>query len=459
MHIKIIPILLSFLISSLIIFPREIHWDWSKIDPTAIWFPANFLWGCADSALQVEGIDIDDGKKIENSWTELENKTQLPVKVGSACERWTRYKSDFALLKQIGMKGYRFSIDWSKIEPEEGQFNGQSMQHYIDVVDELIRLGITPIVTLFHHVCPIWFMQKGSFEYDENKKYFVRFAKYIFNRLHKKVPFWIILNEPVAYAFEGYFLGNYPPGKKNFFIAGKVIHNMLNAHVAVAQEFKKLDEKPKIGIAHMCHPIDGFSSWNPFEKMVTKWFSYLMNETTIQFFKTGKFSWPPSWIKGKNKFAPRTLDFFGINYYTHTTIKQIHPFKMEARIRSEEKVVDLSKRMERSKVMYPEGLYRSIVRASKLNIPIYITENGAATEDPELREEYLKKHLYAISRAIAEGQDIRGYFFWTLTDCFSWNKGYENKHGIFAVDFETQERTYRPSTQYLIDTVARFSSN
>ena len=231
----------------------------------------------------------------------------------------------------------------------------------------------------------------------------------------------------------------------------------MNAHVAVAQEFRKINPQAKIGIAHMCHPIDSFTSWNLFEKSISKLFSYLMNETTIQFFKTGKFKWISPWTWGYNEHAPGSLDFFGVNYYTHTTIKQFSPFRMEAAIRPDEKIVDFSERAERSKVMYPEGLYRSIVRASKLNIPIYITENGAATDDPQLKTEYLQKHLYVISRAIAEGYDVRGYFFWTLTDCYSWNKGYGNKHGLYAVDFETQERTFRPANQYLIDTIRRFS--
>jgi len=453
---------LFFLLYSFFIVPffansREIKWDWSNIDPCHIWFPGNFLWGCSDSALQTEGIVTSGGRTIENSWTQFEKTLENPVRVGNACERWDRYKEDFKLLKELGMNTYRFSVEWSKIEPQEGRFDQEAMQHYIDVVDELISLGIEPMLTLFHHSCPLWFFNKGGFEDAKNNADFVDFARYVFSHLHKKVKFWITINEPVAYAFEGYFRGAYPPGKKSLSLAGKVTLNQLNAHVAIAKEFRKINPQAKIGIAHMCHPLDAYSKWNPFEKAVTKMFSYLINQTTIKFFKSGKFRWIPPWIRGNNKDAPGSLDFFGVNYYTHTTVKQIHPFKMEARTRPEEKVVDQSLgRSERTKVMYPEGLYRSIVRASKLNIPIYITENGVATDDASLRDEYIKKHLYVVSRAISEGYNVQGYFFWTLIDCFSWNKGYSNKHGIYAVNFETQERTYRPSAQYLIDTIRRF---
>lgn len=207
----------------------------------------------------------------------------------------------------------------------------------------------------------------------------------------------------------------------------------------------------------MSHPIDGYSRWNFLEKSITKLFSALMNESTIQFFKNGKFKWLYPWALYTNADAPTSLDFFGVNYYTHTTIRQIKWNKMVACHKPEEVIIDDCGDPERCKVMYPEGLYRSIKRASKLGLPIFITENGVASSDPKIKDDYLRKHLYVISKCLQEGYDIRGYFFWTLTDCFSWNKGFENKHGIYSVDFATQQRTYNPSCDYLINTIKRFS--
>jgi beta-glucosidase len=437
---------------------KQLWWDWDSIDTSKVNFPPGFLFGCADSALQTEGLVTTDGRMVENSWTAFEQLNNLPVRVGVACQRWVYYKQDIQLLKNVGMNAYRFSVDWSKIEPQEGVFDHQAMQHYCDMVDELLAQNIVPMITLLHHVCPSWFMKKKGFEKENNIADFVRFSVYVFKHLHQKINFWLIFNEPVAYAFEGYFLGKYPPGKKSLTLAGKVILNQLNAHVAVAQEFRKIDNRAKIGIAHMSHPIDAYSWWNPLENVVTKLFSHLMNDTTIKFFKNGQFKWAPTLVRGYNKDAPRSLDFIGVNYYTHTTLKQINPFKMEATVRPEEKIVDNCRDPKRAKVMYPEGLYRSIKRAAKLNLPIYITENGAATSDPVLKDEYLKKHLYVVSKAIKEGYPIKGYFFWTLMDCFSWNKGYDNKHGIYAVDFVTQERTLRSGNDYLLNIVKRFAS-
>ncbi|MGB8467686.1 MAG: family 1 glycosylhydrolase [Candidatus Babeliales bacterium] len=446
--------LFGFLVATTALFTREIQWDWTKIKETHISFPEHFLWGCSDSATQTEGAETVGGRLVENSWTDFEKEKNIQDRVGRGCQRWVRYESDFDLLAAIGMNTDRFSIEWCKYEEQEGQFNEAVLDHYEQVVDALLRRNITPFITLFHHTLPRWFLAKGGFESEENIQYFKRFALKVFDRLHAKVPYWIILNEPAAYALAGYFRGNYPPCKKNFRLTGTVIWHQLSAHVQIATEFKLRDPQVKVGITHMCQPIDAYSSYNPIEKMATKFLSYLVNETTIQFFKTGKFRWTNRpWAIGKDLRAPQTLDFIGINYYTHTVIKQTGLFSMSAKARPEDRLICMHDNEERIKILYPEGLYRSIVRAAKLGIPIFITENGAPTDDVTLKTEYLKKHLYVISRAIAEGYDVRGYFYWTLTDCYAWTHGFENKHGIYAVDFKTQERTLRPAVDYLLQVI------
>lgn len=447
-----------FLISQTLIFTRELQWDWSTIDPTHIYFPPQFYWGVADSAMQTEGIVTANNKTIANSWTEYEQEQSIfgtQERVGKSCERWTRYKDDIQLMKQSSMNMYRFSIEWAKIEPEENLFDEDALQHYVDVVDELLAHDIVPMITLFHHTYPLWFARKSGFEYDYNSYAFMEFCLKVFNRLHEKVRYWIIFNEPVGYAMEGYYTGNYPPGKKSLRLAGKVALNQLNAHVMIAKEFKGINSSVQIGLSHIFNPLDAYHSWNPLERIATKVFDSIVNDLTIKFFKTGKFNW--AFLKRHyNIQAPGSLDFIGVNYYTHTIIKQTGLFKIQASNRPEEIMIDKPSKGRGCKVMYPEGLYRSLQKASKLGIPIFITENGAATEDPKLREEYIKKHLFVLSKAIAEGFPVQGYLFWTLTDCFAWKKGYTNKHGIYAVNFTTQERTLRPSAHYLLETIQRF---
>ncbi len=451
------------ILASVIIFFQlhsyELRWDWNTLNVHSVSFPHTFLWGCADSALQTEGVETVDGKLVENSWTAFEKQLNIPLekRVGKACERWTRYKDDYQLLKNIGMNSYRFTIEWSKIEPVEGIYDQAAMQHYVEMVDELLRLNIIPIITLFHHTFPVWFAKKGAFENKQNSYHFVRFALYVFRHLHSKINYWITMNEPIGFALEGYYRGVYPPGKKSLQTAGYVAKNLLYAHVSTYKELKKMNPNVFIGITHIFNPLDAYYVWNPLEQAVARTFDYLVNKTVIKFFKSGTFDWAYL-VRGYNEDAPQALDFFGINYYTHTTIKQTNILSLKPTHRQDETLLDSPHDGRVCKTLYPEGLYRSIKNCAKLRIPLFITENGTASCNAAVRDEYIKKHLYVISRALKEGFDIRGYFFWTLMDCFCWRKGYADKHGIYQVNFQTQERTLRPGCEYLIQTIKQFSS-
>jgi beta-glucosidase len=433
----------------------EKHWSWSNINLDSISFPPTFLWGCADSAFQTEGSQVFD-RTVQNSWTdyEIKSKRQLEDLVGKGCNRWDTFKEDISLIATLGMTAYRFSIEWSKIEPREGFFDQSVLDHYDTLIDEIISQGIKPFITLFHHTLPLWFAQRGGFEKKENIRYFVRYANYIFDRLHTKILFWIILNEPIGYAIEAYFRGNYPPCKKKLKLAGKVARNMMKAHVLIAQEYKYKNSSIKVGIAHIIQLLDPYHTWNPLEKIVSSFFDTVVNKSLIRFFKTGNFCWPLC-LKYYNINAPNSLDFIGINYYTHTLIKHSWPLTLKTATRSFEPRLNTLHKGFMQKSIYAEGLYRAIKRASCLSIPIYVTENGVDTIDDQMREEYLKKHFYAMYRARMEGYDIRGYFYWTLVDCFSWNKGYSAHYGIFAVDPHTQQRVLRPAYHYFLETIKK----
>lgn len=443
------------------IFAKEVHWNWKKINVAEIYFPGNFLWGCADSAWQTEGRQTVDGQSIENSWTEYEKMVDSDgtsvhdrEPVGNACERWTHYQEDIQLMSNLGMNAYRFGVEWSKIEPEEGVFDERAMQHYIEMVDAMLAQGITPMITLFHHTYPLWFLKKGAFEKKENMQHFVRYALYVFQRLHDKVPFWLVFNEPISFSIEAYFRGHYPPRKKSLRLAGKVARNQLRTFVDVSKLFKAMDPHVQIGVAHIIQPLDVYHRWNPAERVAARLFNFLINKCLIEYFRTGKFNWA-FMVRDYNADAPNSLDFIGVNYYTNTRLKQTGFFHMSTSRLPDEQVIETDK--TRNKALYAEGLYRAIKKVSVLNKPIYITENGCANEDPAIKDEFLKKHLYALSQAIKKGFDVRGYFYWTLMDCFCWRRGYKPKYGIYAVDFATQDRTLRPGYEYLLNTIRKFS--
>jgi beta-glucosidase len=463
------------------IFDYEERWDWDSINTYTLAFPQNFIIGTASSAMQTEGIISANGQTTHNSWTAWEAEEIIkdgiiqprisPTRrVGAACEHWYRYADDFKLAAGLGFRAHRFSIEWSKIEPEKGVFDEAAMQHYIDYTKELIANGIIPIPTLFHHTWPLWFdyleqnpdeenPRKPAFQDSRNIQDFVDYALFVFKSyqlagLLDVVKLWLTFNEPVAHALAAFVYSKYPPGKKyKFRLCGQVAKNMLDAHIAVYDALKEIDSSVKISFAHMMQPIQPYYPWNPLDQLPAKIFNYLLNDVALLYFKTGYFNW--AWlVREFNPDAINKLDFIGVNYYTHTLLKM---FKESER--PDEKLSDPYDD-KGGKALYAEGLYISLKKAAKLNVPIIITENGFATDTIELKEEYIKKHLYVILKAMDEGIDIRGYLFWTLTDCFGWNSSHHSKHGIFKVDFKTQERVFRASSQYLIDVInnSRFST-
>lgn len=423
---------------------REERWNWVHIntmDNATFWqnlvgyFPKNFEWGVATSAFQIEGTQSAHGKHCQNSWTMNKDLPQPGFSTG----HWDKYKTDVQLIKNLGFTHYRFSIEWSKIEPQCGVFDADVMQHYIDLVDELVANGITPIPCLFHHAWPVWFDKKGHFENKKNIKYFVEFAHYVFEKLHQKAHMWMTFNEPAGYAMAAYIDAKYPPRKKLAFRqCGIWLKHVLYAHVQTALLFKKLDPTVKVGFPKMFNPLDPYNASNPLDYKITQAMNYLLHDATLNFFKTGHFNWG-FFVNGHNADAPKSLDYLGVNYYSHTNIGWFQ--------RKHRKNEQLTGEKKNGRTIYPEGLYRSIKKANELatalNIPLYIAENGVNDPDDLWKNEFLKKHLVVIKEAMQEGIDIRGYYWWTLMDSFSWSKSEDSKMGFYAVEKGTLNRVKR----------------
>ncbi len=443
---------------------QELRWNWSLIDTSyealllsfkeysealVIKFNTPFKWGGASSAYQVEGTQSVDGKHCENNWTAWSAKHGR-VSAGISCDHWKHYKEDVQLIKQLGMNAYRFSIEWSKIQPQPGVFDHKAMKHYISLVDELIKNGIEPIVCLWHHTWPIWFDKKDAFEKEENIKDFVEYTSYVFKKLKGKVRTWVTFNEPEGYALEGYFRGHCPPEKKSLPLAGNVLFNFLKAHVEVYKLFKHIDPSVQIGLIKVMNPIEPYHAYNPIEHLAAKVFDYLLNDAMLDFFKTGTFAWKVlgyNIVQGQIDDAPNCLDYIGISYYTHTLLKQSFKGKIATGIRPGQQVSDSNK------ALYPEGLYRSIQKAATVGKPLCIAENGLSDQADWLRDEYIRKHLYVVSKALQEGYDIRGFFYWSPTDTYNWLSDFNSKYGLYAVDFASPDKTrsLRPSAEKFSD--------
>ena len=429
-------------------FP-EINWNWNKIDTQNIHFPNSFAWGTATAAHQVEGNNTN------NNWYDwehqLDENNQPRIHNGDksilAADHWNRYPDDIKLMKDLGVNHYRFSIEWSKIEPQNGDYNVESIQHYRDLCDSLIKNNITPVVTLHHFTHPTWFEKLGAFEKKENIDHFIEYSEYAFNNLKDLVPIWCTINEPSVFVSQGYFNGIFPPGKKDPVLAATVLENLLFAHTKTYKHLKSLNggDNAQIGLVKNIFQFDPLRRWHILDWAFSKVLNNVFTHSTLDYFKKGYSTFSlPGMVKKhmENNDAVGAMDFIGLNYYSRMHVKgQVNltePFVFEKRAKDIQTDMDYA--------LYPEGFYKALHTISTLKKPIYVTENGVADQGNNIREMFIKRYLYALHKGLQDGLDIRGYFYWTLMDNFEWAEGYKMKFGLYEVDFETQERTLRESS-------------
>ncbi len=439
-----------------------LQWDWSKIDTSQKKFPSDFVWGVASAAHQVEGGHQD----INNfGWWEKQTKEdgQSTIKnndkSGNACDHWNRYPEDIELMKSLNVDSYRFSVSWSKIMPKQGVYDTLALQHYVQVADSLLSKGITPMVTLHHFTHPLWFQDLGAFEKKENLKHFVNFSEVVYLALKDRVKQWCTINEPGVYMFDAYLSGMFPPGKDDPVLAAQVMENLMKAHVQVYQKIKSLPkgDQTEIGLVKNMMQMDAIGKYNIMDHFIKYFADNNYNEVVLNLLKTDEFDfYMPTMVERKTTItgASKSLDFIGLNYYSHYAFnfngnidESLEPIAYPGEVMTD---MDYG--------MYPEGIYRAIKRISQIGVPIIITENGIADDKDDRRADFIDKYLYAVSKAIEDGYDVRGYYYWSLTDNFEWNLGYGERFGLYHVDFNTQKRTLKEGTKKYIEIINKAKS-
>jgi beta-glucosidase len=412
-------------------------------------FPENFLWGSATAAHQVEGDNTN------NNWFLFENakdadgnpKIHKNQKAGDAADHWNRYRDDIKLMQSLGLNSYRFSVEWSKIEPRPGHFDISVLKHYQGMVKALLQAGIEPVITLHHFTDPIWFTDKGGWLQEEPWNDFLPFVRTTADFLGEDIRIWCTFNEPSVYAVNGWFTGEFPPGKNNAQEAALVLQNMLLTH---AYSYKLIKEKlpqAQVGLVKYIQIFDPANARNPFDVLATLLLDRNFNHSVLAFLKSGNYSFNfPGLATQKHKGdLGESFDFIGLNYYT----RSFRSFKPGAANPIAE--IIKNKREERTDMnweIYPEGLYRALKMVkSYTEKPIYITENGIADNSDTKRENYIRHHLAAVNYAIGEGIDIRGYFYWSLLDNFEWAHGFDKRFGLYKVNFQTQQRILRKGSR------------
>jgi beta-glucosidase len=415
----------------------SLYWCWDDgngskrvtINTDNISFPEQFLWGTASCSYQCEGPG--DKPPVASNWSEWEPEG---IKDGQRCgmtvDHYHRYKEDIQLMSNLGCNAYRFSLAWDKIEAIEGKYDQEILAHYHDVLKELKRQSIKPMITFHHFVHPFWFEERSAFLVEANISTFVRFAVDMFREFENECQLWCTINEPGVVVGGGYLAGIFPPGHTGELNeVSLVLQHFLQAHIEVYDGIKKIAHQPEqhsVGIVKELFQFDPYNPWSPLDVYLCHVFDYALNESVLNFFRTGTFKWKMPWSihrTYKNTRAPYANDFIGLNYYSHFRLR-FNVFKppfIENIYQQGNGGYPLMTDMPYP--LYPEGLYRACLRlkAKLPRVPIYITENGIADRLDDRRHLFFRRYLYALSRAINEGGcDVRGYFYWSLTDNFEW---------------------------------------
>jgi beta-glucosidase len=423
--------------------------DLNRLKDTPWKFGKDFLWGSGTSSHQVEGYCTN------NNWYKFEsavNEQGKPrilngQKAGIASDHWNRYKEDIQLMKDLSLNAYRFSVEWSKIEPKQGQFDEAALDHYERVVDELLANGIEPMVTLHHFTDPLWFEEQGAFLQENSPDIFAAFVEKVVRRLGSKVKLWCTINEPTVYATQGYLKAYFPPAVKDPQHVGIVLRNLLRAHTAAYQCIKKLEPQAQVGLVGALVLYDPLNRWNLLDVMTARAFNRSLNESHLTYLANGYFSFsiPGAARVSYTSDVKDTFDFFGLNYYTRFFQKFTFSGDdqlAEVRKTPPEKLTDM--RWE----IYPEGLYRLLKLISRYTSkPIYITENGLADDSDTKRAGFIEAHLRVLNKAVTDGMNVKGYFYWSLLDNFEWAFGFERHFGLYHVDYATQKRTLREGSR------------
>ncbi|HEY5474951.1 MAG TPA: family 1 glycosylhydrolase [Candidatus Limnocylindrales bacterium] len=419
-------------------------------------FPDDFLWGTATAAHQVEGNNSN------SDWWEWELRRGSPCKEpsGTAIDHYGRYPRDMAVLKGLGFNTYRFSVEWSRIEPKEGFFDETQIEHYRTMVALCRKSKLIPMVTLNHFTLPQWVGERGGWLSDRTPVHFARYARRMVEAFGDKVDWYCTINEPGVVAYGGYLgaLG-FPPGAKGLDNWKWATTQLIRGHQLALAAIKQVRPKAMVGQTHAMQEWESNAG--------------------------GKFAMEYARKMGEDVFlkASKNDDFIGVQTYTRIRVELSRPVGLLARAAlsvgplekvlvgqitrrqtignaSKDAAAESGKPMRRTQMGYefrPQAVAATVSRVAELlpGKPIVVTEHGIATADDAERIEFITEGLKALHSLIGAGVPLKGYIHWSAFDNFEWAEGYRMKFGLIAVDRKTQERSPKPSARFLGDVSRR----
>jgi len=436
-------------------------------------FPKGFIWGVATAAYQIEGAWNEDGKG-ESIWDRF---SHTPGKIADgdtgdvACDHYHHWREDVALMKELGLHAYRFSVSWPRLLPEgRGRVNAAGLDFYSRLVDALLEATIEPFITLYHWDLPQALQDQGGWPARDTAEAFVEYADLVTCRLGDRVKHWITFNEPFVSAFVGYLEGRHAPGHSDLDEALAAAHHLLLAHGWAVPVIRRNSPGAQGGITlnlsgqTPASPsvADRAAAWLR-DGVINRWFLDPLSARGYPADIVQHYGNPMDFVQaGDLEAIAVPLDFLGVNYYTRGVVRSSVVTEAENAPRT---VFPNPDRTEMGWEVYPEGLYEILGRVHfDCRFPaLYVTENGAAypdqigpdgqVDDP-LRAAFLKEHLEAAARAIEAGVPLHGYFAWSLMDNFEWAHGYSKRFGLIYVDYQTQRRILKTSAHWYSQVIA-----
>jgi len=418
-------------------------------------FPKEFLWGAATAAAQIEGAWDVDGRTPSIWDMAPKGKIKNDDTCHDACDHYHHMKEDVALMKELGLKSYRFSISWSRVIPREGEINEKGLQFYSELVDELRKNNIEPMVTIFHWDTPVWVYEKGGWLSESVIPLFAEYTKVVVDALSDRVTYWMPMNEPQCFIMNGYMQGAHAPFKHNYLALSKLTRICLLAHAESVKMIRKYAKtSPKVGIAMAAGAfIPKDDSQEALEEARRKTFYEGLGTMGNRWWSDPLFKGEPVTAYGVYRMRKKDMplvkcdmDFIGANVY--------QPFydgswgdKTPEDITEDDKtsmgwVID-------GRVLY----YTIKFFHERYGLPVMVTENGMADNDVVMdgkvedkkRIRFMKQYLDGVKRAVSEGIPVLGYQYWSLMDNFEWAEGYGPRFGLIHVDYDTKKRTIKNS--------------
>lgn len=399
-------------------------------------FPTNFLWGVATAAHQVEGNNVNN-----DTWF-LE---QLPGTIfaepsGDAVDHYHRYREDIALIASLGFTTYRFSLEWARIEPEEGQFSTAELHHYRRVLEACLEHGLTPVVTFHHFTSPRWLLAAGGWEDSATPELFARYCDRVTEHLGELIGVACTLNEPnLPWLLKEIGIGGGPAESRGEVPVWAAAAEALGIEAARVAPFQFTVSQAGFDVKLAAHRAGRDAIKARYPELMVGW---TLANSDIQAGEGGKDNADRIRSEVNERFleVSRGDDFVGIQTYGR------HVFGPDGLVVA---AADVNTN-QMGEDIYPQGLEATIREAARVaQIPVIVTENGLATEDDTQRLDYLRTAVAGVASCLADGIDVRGYIAWTAFDNFEWIFGYVPKFGLIAVDRATQERTPKPSAHWL----------